>query len=287
MLMNNKRIIRALQIVCAVLLSMASPVAASEVVGTLATGGSTPAPGTVVYAPTADPSAGTYTSAQSVTLTASGASSIHYTTDGSVPDCESGLVYADPIAVSSSVTIKALSCYAGGASSVTSFAYTISTSEPTPSGGGGGGNGPIVGTFGVSSGGGTSGGSGGTTGSTGGTGGTTLGTDNSGAGVPGTDTTGGGTSGGNTTGGGTGGSGTGAQDAGGQNTESTATGTPETSAASSTSPGTEEGTSTAAQAAAAGLAGNLGDNWYWWLLFILALIAAGLYWRNRRNQGGQ
>lgn len=93
--------------------------------------------GTVIIAPTASPAAGTYTSTQSVTLTATGANSIHYTTDNTTPTCTTGSTYGSAISVSSSLTIKAISCYANSnASTVSSNSYTISVS-----GGGGGGGG--------------------------------------------------------------------------------------------------------------------------------------------------
>ena len=112
---------------------------ASEVTGTLSTGVQTGVEGTVITAPSASPVAGTYTSAQSVTLSASGASNIHYTTDGTTPACSTGSTYSSAISVGSSLTIKALSCYPNSAASpVSSFAYTINITVP-PSGGGGGG----------------------------------------------------------------------------------------------------------------------------------------------------
>lgn len=127
----------------ACLLGLFLPVAAalaSEQTGTISTGVSTGLEGTVIAAPTASPAAGTYTSSQNVTLSAPGASSIHYTTDGSTPTCTTGSVYTDDISVSSSRVIKALSCYANGlASSVASFAYVIQ--KKTGGGGGGGGGG--------------------------------------------------------------------------------------------------------------------------------------------------
>lgn len=91
--------------------------------------------GISMVSPTASPVAGTYTSTQSVTLTAEGASSIRYTTNGSTPTCSSTL-YSSPISVSSTTTIKAISCYPNSnASGVATFTYTISA------GGGGGGGG--------------------------------------------------------------------------------------------------------------------------------------------------
>lgn len=120
------------------------PVYASEVTGELTTGVQTGVGGTVIVSPTANPIAGTYTSAQSVTLVANGSSNIHYTTDSSTPTCSSGTTYSSAVSVSASLTIKALSCYSGSnTSSVVSFAYEINIPTPTPipSGGGGGGGG--------------------------------------------------------------------------------------------------------------------------------------------------
>ncbi|MEI6835540.1 MAG: chitobiase/beta-hexosaminidase C-terminal domain-containing protein [Candidatus Falkowbacteria bacterium] len=95
--------------------------------------------GTTAYEPAASPAAGTYTSSQSVSLSASGASSIRYTTDGSTPSCTSGIVYSSDIYITSSQTIRAISCYldngSTSASNVISHTYTINIS----SGGGGGG----------------------------------------------------------------------------------------------------------------------------------------------------
>jgi len=112
------------------LLMVSSLALASEVTGNLSTGinstvGNT-VNGTVIVAPTASPVAGTHTSAQSVTLTASGASSIHYTTNGTAPTCSTGTVYSSAISVNSSTVIKAISCYPDNhSSSVVSFGYVI------------------------------------------------------------------------------------------------------------------------------------------------------------------
>jgi len=124
-------------IIIALGLALIAPAYGSEVTGTLCTGLNCPIESTVIAAPVASPAAGTYTSARSVTLTAAGSSSIRYTVDGSTPDCTiTGTTYSGAISVSSTKTIKAISCYPNSAtSSVASFAYTIS------SGGGGGGGG--------------------------------------------------------------------------------------------------------------------------------------------------
>jgi len=90
-------------------------------------------------APTASLDSGTYSSSQSVTLTASGSDSIYYTTDGSTPVCATtGTLYSGTITVSSTKTIKAVACYGSNSSDVATFTYTISSSS---SGGGGGGGG--------------------------------------------------------------------------------------------------------------------------------------------------
>lgn len=86
------------------------------------------------YEPVASPAAGAFTSSQSVGLSATNASSIHYTVDGTTPSCTNGTVYSAAIIVNSNQTIKAISCYAdnGGtmsASNVSSHAYTFSCSS--------------------------------------------------------------------------------------------------------------------------------------------------------------
>ena len=135
----NKTVNSKTLLICAIGLLVAFPVLASETGGSLCTGLNCPMEGTVIGAPTASPVAGSYTSTQSVTLTATGATSIRYTVDGTTPTCASAQ-YESAISVASSKTIKAISCYANNASStVASFAYTISI--PSSSGGGGGGGG--------------------------------------------------------------------------------------------------------------------------------------------------
>jgi hypothetical protein len=83
---------------------------------------------TAPAAPTANPPAGTYDSAQTVTLADSDASaSIYYTTDGSTPYASS-TKYTDPITVSQDEAIKAVAIdEAGNVSDVLTAAYTIDT----------------------------------------------------------------------------------------------------------------------------------------------------------------
>src|SRR3990167_9729566 len=81
--------------------------------------------GTVITEPTASPSAGSFTSSVSVTLTATGSTSIHYTTDGTDPTCSTGTTYSGAISAPSTQTIEAVACHSDGYSSVASFVYTI------------------------------------------------------------------------------------------------------------------------------------------------------------------
>ncbi len=84
-------------------------------------------------APTFSPAAGTYSSAQSVTISdATSDASIYYTTNGTTPTTSSAR-YTGPITVSSTETLKAISVAAGDANSaVASAEYTI-TSIPVAS----------------------------------------------------------------------------------------------------------------------------------------------------------
>jgi hypothetical protein len=124
---------------------------ASEVTGILSNGEVI-----IIVSPTASPVPGTYTSAQNIVLTANGATSIRYTTDGTEPNCSTETTYHVAIPVSESLTIKAISCYPNNNSSdVSSFIYVINlptpnptptpTPTPSPSGGGGGGGGTPAG----------------------------------------------------------------------------------------------------------------------------------------------
>jgi len=88
-----------------------------------------------VAAPTFNPPAGTYTSAQSVTITSttSGAS-IRYTTDGSTPSETAGTLYTGSISISITTPLKALAFITGRIDSpVTTGTYAIYTSTQPPS----------------------------------------------------------------------------------------------------------------------------------------------------------
>jgi len=100
--------------------------------------------GTTVATPSFSPGGGTFTSAQSVSISDStSGATIHYTTDGSTPTTSS-TTYSGSISVSSgTVTIKAIGAKSGDTtSSVASATYTISSggttvATPTFSPGGG------------------------------------------------------------------------------------------------------------------------------------------------------
>lgn len=82
---------------------------------------------TMAASPTMNPSAGTYSSTQNVTLS-SGTSdaAIYYTTDGSVPNPNTAAVYKNPIAVSTTETINAIAISPTvGSSNQVTGAYTI------------------------------------------------------------------------------------------------------------------------------------------------------------------
>jgi len=81
----------------------------------------------------ASPVSGTYTSAQSVTLTASEPSTIYYTTDGSTPTTSS-TIYSSPISIGTSTTLKFFGKdTAGNVGTVVSQSYTINISTSTAS----------------------------------------------------------------------------------------------------------------------------------------------------------
>jgi len=84
-------------------------------------------PENTVAAPAYSPAEGTYAKTQTVAITSStDGAEIHYTTDGSVPTPTSGTVYASPIPVAATTTIRALATKTGWTDSpVTSATFTI------------------------------------------------------------------------------------------------------------------------------------------------------------------
>jgi Legume lectin domain/Chitobiase/beta-hexosaminidase C-terminal domain len=95
--------------------------------------------------PTITPEAGTYTGAQSVTISdATPGASIYYTTDGTTPTTASTL-YTGPITVSASETVNAFAMATGDTpSAVASVVYTIETAGTGSGGGGTGTTAPVV-----------------------------------------------------------------------------------------------------------------------------------------------
>ncbi|MBV8674915.1 MAG: chitobiase/beta-hexosaminidase C-terminal domain-containing protein [Acidobacteriaceae bacterium] len=80
--------------------------------------------------PTFSPAGGSYSSAQTVSIsTSTSGATIHYTTDGSTPSASSA-VYSGPLTVSSTETLQAIAVESGYSnSSVATAAYTINTSS--------------------------------------------------------------------------------------------------------------------------------------------------------------
>ena len=85
-----------------------------------------------VAAPVFSPGGGTYSSAQTVSISsATSGASIRYTSDGSTPTSTTGTLYSGPISVTSSRTLKAIAYKSGSPdSSVTTATYTITTTPP-------------------------------------------------------------------------------------------------------------------------------------------------------------
>jgi hypothetical protein len=104
----------------------------SVVIHTMTTGTAPPQ----VAAPSFNPAAGSYSSAQSVTIstTTSGAS-IRYTTDGvTTPTSTTGTLYSGPVAINATTTLQAIAYKSGMTeSTVTSGTYTITGSGGLPS----------------------------------------------------------------------------------------------------------------------------------------------------------
>jgi hypothetical protein len=97
------------------------------------TAGSTSTSTSQAAAPGFSPAAGTYSSAQSVTLSdATPGTTIYYTTNGSTPTTSSTR-YAGPITVSSTETLHAMAVAAGHTDSgVVAAAYTMDSQSPAP-----------------------------------------------------------------------------------------------------------------------------------------------------------
>ncbi len=81
--------------------------------------------------PAFSPAAGSYATAQSVSIsTITSGATIRYTTDGSTPSETAGTIYSGPVNVSSSLTLKAIAYEVGFADSdIASGAYTIGSPQ--------------------------------------------------------------------------------------------------------------------------------------------------------------
>jgi AraC-like DNA-binding protein len=88
---------------------------------------------TTVTAPTFAPTAGTFNTAQTVTIsTITSGATIRYTTDGTTPSESNGIVYTAPVALSVSTTLQAIAYEAGMTdSAVTSGTFTLQVVQPT------------------------------------------------------------------------------------------------------------------------------------------------------------
>ena len=85
-----------------------------------------------VLTPAFSPVAGTYTSAQSVSISdATSGATIYYTTNGTTPTTSSTR-YTGPITVSSTETLEAIAAATGDPSAVASATYTITPTVSTP-----------------------------------------------------------------------------------------------------------------------------------------------------------
>lgn len=93
---------------------------------------SIPAPSAALNPPVFSPAQGTYSSAQSVSVSSGNTGVILcYTADGTLPACDktpkctNGTLYSSPISVNASVVLKAVACSADTQSSVTSGNYIL------------------------------------------------------------------------------------------------------------------------------------------------------------------
>ncbi len=97
----------------------------TDITVTWTTSGGTPTP--TCATPTFDPAGGTYTEAQTVSISCeTDGATIYYTTDGTAPDNNSA-EYTGAITVSETMTIKAIAYVGTDASTVASATYTILT----------------------------------------------------------------------------------------------------------------------------------------------------------------
>jgi pectate lyase len=83
--------------------------------------------------PVFTPAGGLYLATQSVSITSTFSDTIRYTSDGTLPSCESGPIYSGPIAVARDMTLTAIGCATGRFKSArVSASYTIRPPAAAP-----------------------------------------------------------------------------------------------------------------------------------------------------------
>ena len=135
------KIIGLIVILCLTLVMAPIQVFAGDASGSVSVGLDTGIGGIVMAPPMASPSPSTYTSAQSVTLSAPGSTGIYYTLNG-FPGSNTSTPYTSPINIAVTTTITCIAYYAEtnhtGVSAAYLYTINIPTSILADTGGGGG-----------------------------------------------------------------------------------------------------------------------------------------------------
>ena len=85
--------------------------------------------------PTFNPTPGTYSSAQSVTIsTATSGATIRYTTDGSTPTSNSGTIYSSAVSINSTAKLQAIAYETGSADNAVACGVYVINPQPPPTG---------------------------------------------------------------------------------------------------------------------------------------------------------
>ena len=139
------KIIGLIVILCLTLVMAPIQVFAGDASGSVSVGLDTGIGGIVMAPPMASPSPSTYTSAQSVTLSAPGSTGIYYTLNG-FPASNTSTPYTSPINIAVTTTITCIAYYADanhtGVSAAYLYTINIPTSTTTTVAAGGGGGAP-------------------------------------------------------------------------------------------------------------------------------------------------